>query len=630
MLKRLLWVALLAAAVGATYSNHFQNSFHFDDWHTVAQNPAIRSLDYVPRYFYDVSTFSSMPDHCSYRPLLTASLALDYHLAGGLDNLFWFHFSTLLAFFAQLVLMAELFTILLERSRPSPLNRPLACLVTLWYGVHPVNAETVNYVIQRGDVYSTLGVVAGLFLYVRGSWLYLVPVALGTLVKPSAVMFAPILLVYLWLYDRRRIMRRVAPAFALCVGLYLLQNWFTGQHQFGGTSLYRHLISQPWIAFHYVKSALLPTELSADADWEALRSPWCAEALAGFLFLAGAVGLAARGPRSVAFGIAWFFLALAPTSLVPLAEVTNDHRMYFPYVGLMLAVAGGLRELSLSRRFWVLFGVLLLGYALGTRARNEVWRTEESLWKDVTVKSPRNGRGWMNYGLTQMNAGNLEAALVSYEKALTLVPNYSVLHINLGVLKGRMRKVGAEEHFRRALELDRVNADPPGYYGRWLLEEGRLEEAATQLQEALKRKPGHLASLHALLDVYYRQRNWPALERLLAASQPTDPVVANHARRMQAYRERRFPGGVPLQEALEISYVLFQAGAFEESIRAAEYALTLEPRSALAWNNISVARGGLGDTEGAIAAARQALALQPDFQLARNNLEEALKRKRER
>ena len=44
----------------------------------------------------------------------------------------------------------------------------------------------------------------------------------------------------------------------------------------------------------------------------------------------------------VAFGILWFFLALLPTSsIVPLAEVLNDHRMYFPFVGLTLAATYG-------------------------------------------------------------------------------------------------------------------------------------------------------------------------------------------------------------------------------------------------------------------------------------------------
>ena len=41
--------------------------------------------------------------------------------------------------------------------------------------------------------------------------------------------------------------------------------------------------------------------------------------------------------RPIAFGLTWFLLALVPVALIPLAEVENDHRMFFPLVGLALA-----------------------------------------------------------------------------------------------------------------------------------------------------------------------------------------------------------------------------------------------------------------------------------------------------
>jgi len=53
---------------------------------------------------------------------------------------------------------------------------------------------------------------------------------------------------------------------------------------------------------------------------------------------------------------------------------------------------------------------------------------------------------------------------------------------------------------------------------------------------------------------------------------------------------------------------------------AARQALRLDPKSAVAWNNIAAADEGLKRWDDAIDAAKHALALQPDFQLARNNL----------
>ena len=53
----------------------------------------------------------------------------------------------------------------------------------------------------------------------------------------------------------------------------------------------------------------------------------------------------------------------------------------------------------------------LAAYAAGTYQRNRIWRNEESLFYDVTIKSPANGRGLMNYGLTQMEKGETQKAL---------------------------------------------------------------------------------------------------------------------------------------------------------------------------------------------------------------------------
>src|ERR1700722_4175387 len=96
-----LWVAALLVALGAAYSNHFDNSFHFDDLHTIVYNPAIIKLTNIPRFFFDARTFSQLPAAQTYRPLVTASLAIDYALSQGRGP-FWFHVSTFVWFLLQL------------------------------------------------------------------------------------------------------------------------------------------------------------------------------------------------------------------------------------------------------------------------------------------------------------------------------------------------------------------------------------------------------------------------------------------------------------------------------------------------------------------------------------------------
>ena len=165
----ILAVVGVAALVGAAYANHFQNGFHFDDSHAVVDNPFVRDLANVPRYFSDATTFSILPQNQSYRPMLQATLAFDYWLAGGyvpwvfqLDTFFWF--------LLQLVVMWRLFRRALRLSAPEQDIDGVALAAVAVFAVHPVGAETVNYVIQRGEILSTLGVVAALWCYAESRW----------------------------------------------------------------------------------------------------------------------------------------------------------------------------------------------------------------------------------------------------------------------------------------------------------------------------------------------------------------------------------------------------------------------------------------------------------------------------
>src|SRR6266571_9159981 len=117
ILRNTSFVALAAIALVftliAAYANHFQNSFHFDDAHTIVTNASIRELGNIPLFFRDATTFSALPSNQSYRPLVSTLLAIDYRLAHGLQP-FWFHVSIFALFTALALLLAFVIHHLLE------------------------------------------------------------------------------------------------------------------------------------------------------------------------------------------------------------------------------------------------------------------------------------------------------------------------------------------------------------------------------------------------------------------------------------------------------------------------------------------------------------------------------------
>src|SRR5213592_2113877 len=145
------------------YANHFHNSFHFDDAHTIVNNAAIRELRNIPLFFRDATTFSALPSNQSYRPLVSTLLAIDYRL-GGIQP-FWFHLSIFTLFLVLTRLLALFIHRLLESNAISPTNRWIALAAATWYGLHPANADTINYIIASSEVISTLGVIASFAVY---------------------------------------------------------------------------------------------------------------------------------------------------------------------------------------------------------------------------------------------------------------------------------------------------------------------------------------------------------------------------------------------------------------------------------------------------------------------------------
>src|SRR5580658_2615823 len=352
----LLPLFAVLALVTVTYANHVHNGFHFDDFHTVTTNPYIRDLRNIPLIFKDADTFSTLPANRGWRPLVTTSLAIDYAIARGLKP-GYFQASDFFWFLVQLCLMYALFRHILDFARPDGANRYIALFATALYGVHPAIAETVNYIIQRGDIYSTLAVIAGLLIYIRwpahrSQGLYLIPVLLGLLSKPPALVFPAILFTYLMLFEDAtagRALARSAPALLLSIGMGALAGAMTPKsYDPGAWPAHDYRITQFLVALRYFGNFFLPLHLSADTDHIAETSIFHGYVWAGVLFVVALLAVAIycsrqqrRELRPIAFGIYWYILALLPTSIFPLAEIENDHRMYFPFVGLALSLVYG-------------------------------------------------------------------------------------------------------------------------------------------------------------------------------------------------------------------------------------------------------------------------------------------------
>ena len=675
--KKFLSVALsLFLILVIAYSNHFENSFHFDDFHTIVNNVAIKKLSNIPSFFYDPGTFSASVNHRGIRPVVSTTLAIDYAMGNGLIP-FWFHLSTFLWHIGLCIILFLLFRKLLSNLFEPNLVKYIALFGAAWFGIHTAVAETINYVISRSDVLSTYFILLSLYLYVaypakRKSYLYIIPAVIGVLAKETVFVLVILLFFYEVLFEEdmslkdlfrktnfKRVLRvigRLLPVFIaiLIVQVYTLSR-IAGQSASYGmpNPIGYYWLTQSYVWFLYFKSFFLPIHLSADTDLHVITTIWDTRIFTGVVFVILLLIIVFKTSvhkktRPIAFGILWFAGSLLPTSLAPFAEVMNDHRMYFAFTGLSLSVVTTC-ALILERRWAVpnitkarkrllfAFAFLVIGAnAYGVFQRNKVWRTEETLWYDVTQKSPGNGRGLMNYGLTQLSKGNPIVALDYFQRAQQLLPTYNLIYVNLGIASSALVKnIEAEQYFKIAIQLAPNEAASYSYYAQFLANLGKAEEANTMADKALGFYPFDDVALDAKMSALQSLQRWDELNAVANKklnSYPGDPTAIEFLAKAKIKEpavidtSRLKVTNTPktADEYLNLSLVFYNAGKFSECIEAAENAIRLNPNSADAYSNICAAYNNLQQWDKAKMACAKALTIDPTHRLAKGNMQWAL------
>ena len=224
--------------------------------------------------------------------------------------------------------------------------------------------------------------------------------------------------------------------------------------------------------------------------------------------------------RPLGFLGAWFFLILSPTSsIMPIADVAFEHRMYLPLAAVVaLVVIGGheflravLRRLvapdHLRRPLEVgllVAAVAALGYT--TVRRNEDYRSDYSIWSDTVAKRPMNPRAHYNLGIAVDQQGKIEEAIAHFSEALRLSPDHVDAHINLGAaLFSQGRITEATTHFAEAVRLKPNYAVAHNNLGAALVRQGQMKEAALHFSEAVRLKPSYPEAHDNLGTALYAQ-----------------------------------------------------------------------------------------------------------------------------
>ncbi|MDZ4403960.1 tetratricopeptide repeat protein [Prosthecobacter sp.] len=538
----------------------------FDDHTYLIDNPFFREAGYFG-YLEDFKEFANRPAkmgsdpdyavNAILRPVAYTSFYLNYLMDG--FNPRWFRGVNIIIHALNSLLIYALVNVLLNRSsqeggfkRGSVLF--ISATAALLFAAHPLAIESVTYIVQRFTSLVVLFSLLALWLHFvsfsarsrAALWLLrsgsVVAVLLAMQTKEDGF-FVPVLAVLMdWLVLGSRLRPAVTRALPLLLCMPLIPGLvlLTAAAQSGGfdwhaavnivnsrdTPLnhWHYIVTQLTVLAHYLRQCFWPVGLNLDPEWPMYQSLWekpvllALGVLVGLLASVGWLFRRFRGDARFALGftcVLWFFITVSVSSgLVPLPDLVAEHRSYLPSIGIFILVACLLDRLRIadirSRLPRVLVPVVTLvcvgALSWKTCVRNEVWRTNESLWKDTVVKSPGKYRTWGNLGAAYSNVGKEEKAVECYRAALKIEPQFQNGLLNLSNSLLRLNR--PKESLDTTLQLIQIDKtastkQPVAFtLGLGLAGVGRYDEAVSVFRQIMAANPDDPQTRKALGFVY--------------------------------------------------------------------------------------------------------------------------------
>jgi tetratricopeptide (TPR) repeat protein len=609
--------AAIVAATVAAYAGSLRGAFVYDDADSIPGNPSLASLG---------SALSPpMGATVSGRPVLNLSLAANHALSGTAVR--GYHAANVAIHACAALLLLGI----VRRSLATPACGPrepgeglaLATAVSLLWALHPLQVESVAYVIQRAE--SLMGLFYLLMLYAlirqasgggaRWGWVSLVSCLLGMGTK-EVMATAPLVAL---LYDRCflagsfqeawRRRRALYIGYAACwipLGLLVAHaGGRGGSAGFGsGVPWWAYALTQLKAVALYLRLCVWPHPLVGDYG-RILEGRLGVLAACAVLVLGVVASTLALLRRNSPLGFlgAWFLVILAPTSsVIPIStEIIALHRMYLPLAAVVTLGVLAVDRLLGRRLAVAAFCLMAAGLGAATARRSAVYSDGRAFWTDVVLKAPANAGAWNNLGNIEEAEGHAEAAMLDYGRALAIAPDFASAHYNLGrALAGAGRAAEAVSQYEQAL---RFRAGDPSLHfnlGNALALEKRPYAAAAEYRAAIAADPA-------------RADAWFGLGDAMAD-------VANLKEAAEAYSRAVALRPDFVDARVDLGGVLAQEGRLPEAAAQLREALRLQPVAADIHNNLGSVLARSGDLAGAREQFEEAVRLRPDYAEARENL----------
>ncbi len=507
--RYILFVILFLIIAGfIIYSNTFRAEYQLDDGIHILFNDDIKD----PGNFAAINKWTEISE----RPLSKFTLALNFSLHQ--YDVFGYHLVNIIihiltSCFVFLIILEILKSPVFNDQQPQKNHTIIAFFCALIFLAHPIQTQSVTYIVQRMTSLAGLLYLMSVYFYIKGRYFhiqhrktsiiwYILAIFAGIaafLSKQNAITFllAWLLIELFFIRNKNNKLYKtyLISGFAIIIlGITGALFWKGLPYETSEISRAEYLITQFRVIIKYIQLSVIPIQQNLDYDFSVSTTIWGVKELLSLGVIILLVGLAIfsfKNYRLFSFGIFWFFLTLSvESSIIPIEDVIFEHRLYIPVIGIILILVYGL-FLILSRKkisFFILaMMVITLLFGILTYTRNEVWKTNYSLWKDTYEKSPDKARPNLNYGIAKLEQGDYRGAFELLTRTIKIDPRNMKAYFNRGNVRSYFKDYqGAIEDISIFISEHPDFADAYDGLGKAKLHSGDFSGAINAFNKAIE------------------------------------------------------------------------------------------------------------------------------------------------
>ncbi|RHY38700.1 hypothetical protein DYB30_002522 [Aphanomyces astaci] len=535
----LLCVALLAFAV---FANTLSCGFVWDDRAAILTNRDIRTDDNTTAvgdlFVHDFwgTPISSASSHKSFRPITVLTFRLNYAV-GGFDP--WgYHLLNVVLHSITSALVVVVGRRVMSIAPSSSQVHRAPVLAGLLFAVHPIHCDSVASVVGRADVLCTLVSLVAFTCYdtaisdrTTTKWMHFILsiglIVLGTSALPKYIVELVLDLLQSYRLSTQELLASptlgrlaVLVAFGttaiagriLLNGPHMLYPWTEMENDisllpFGTSKVLTIAHTHAW----YLYKMAWPQYLSYDYGFRTIpivhsmldpRNISTAIAYTCVVTLVFASAWHSRTSPSTLLMASFALFPFVPAAnvLFPVGTIVAERLLYFPSVGVCL-LAGYTLDTALHRgshrQQVALVGIattLLIVATARTLCRNRDWTDEVALFEASVKVAPWSTKVLSNLSKVLLNSDAPRAAAY-LERALHVLPHYSIGHFNLGLAYVNMGKsLHCMDSLLKAIDVDHSLAVQ--YFERTLEENARVRRRGYDLEELVA--PCSVYNMYAL------------------------------------------------------------------------------------------------------------------------------------